>query len=213
MRLEQWDSAPGWSRGGVHTLRGSGCGRVVRKAADPGVLERIGAFLGDNALTNSWRESIGSGVNWVERQAASDEDLRRVIGNAALHRHQGDGISDEDFALLERLKGEAIDREALVQKQAASGLPVDRYVGAAAQMYVKDVERARLQALAAELQGPRNQASQGGLWTAEVLGHPVAAYSAVTAGGALATAAGLEAYDWWMAQQQQAQKESQLPLS
>ena len=44
------------------------------------------------------------------------------------------------------------------------------------------------------------------------LGSPVAAYSAVAAGGALATQAGIDAYDWWLAQQQQASKDAQLPL-
>ncbi len=187
---------------------------MVRKyAAAPGVLDRIGAVLADNPLTHSWRESIGGGVNWLERQLASDGELQRVVGNLAMQRHQGAGISDDDIALLQRLKGQPIARAALEDRQRDSGKPVDEYVGSAARMYLKGAERSRLQAWAAELQGPRNQATQAGLWAAELLGHPLAAYGAVGAGGALATAAGLEAYDRWMAQQQQAQKDSQLPLS
>jgi hypothetical protein len=45
-----------------------------------------------------------------------------------------------------------------------------------------------------------------------ILEHPALAYSAVTAGGAMGTAAALEAYDWWQSQQQQAEKDKQLPL-
>ena len=185
-----------------------------RKAADPGMIERIASFLSDNALTRSWSDSVGGAVNWAERQVLSDDELRQVIANAAARSQSGEQISDETLALLQRIKGAPIDRAAVdaVMAQHQAG-PAD-YVGGAAQVYAKqaDLQRDRLKQLAAELQGPQNQRTEAGTWASTILGHPVAAYSAVSAGGALATAGGIEAYDWWKAQQEQAQKDRQLPL-
>lgn len=178
------------------------------------MIERIASFLSDNALTRSWSDSVGGAVNWAERQVLSDDELRQVIANAAARSQSGEQISDETLALLQRIKGAPIDRAAVdaVMAQHQAG-PAD-YVGGAAKVYAKqaDLQRDRLKQLAAELQGPQNQRTEAGTWASTILGHPVAAYSAVSAGGALATAGGIEAYDWWKAQQEQAQKDRQLPL-
>lgn len=178
------------------------------------MIERIASFLSDNALTRSWSDSVGGAVNWAERQVLSDDELRQVIANAAARSQSGEQISDETLALLQRIKGAPIDRAAADSYMAQHEAGPADYVGTAAMNYVSqaDLQRDRLKQLAAELQGPQNQRTEAGTWASAILGHPVAAYSAVSAGGALATAGGIEAYDWWKAQQEQAQKDRQLPL-
>jgi hypothetical protein len=183
------------------------------------LVEQIASFLADNALTRSWSNSVGGTVNWIERQALSDDDLRQVIGNGIARGHTGVALSDETLSQLERIKGAAIDRNTFDAVMAAHPEGPEDLIGRQAVTYATDAGygRDRLKELAAELQGPQNQRTEAGLWANTLLGHPVMAYSAVTAGGALGTAAGLEAYNWWLAsqqeQQQRAQKESQLPLS
>ncbi len=191
----------------------------MRKAADPGVVERIAGFLGDNPLTRSWQGSVGGAVNWAERQVLGDEDLKQLIGNVVAQGHSGDVVSDEVLSRLERIKGSAIDRNAFDAAMASHPGGAQDLIGRQAVTYATNagLGRDQLKALAAELQGPQNQRTDAGLWANTLLGHPVAAYSAVTAGGALGTAGAMEAYDWWLASQQelqqQAQKESQLPLT
>ncbi|WP_143593715.1 hypothetical protein [Synechococcus sp. 1G10] len=63
-----------------------------------------------------------------------------------------------------------------------------------------------------ELQGPMNQRTEQGMAASLLLGSPVAAYSAVTAGGALGTKAVMDLYRY-LQEDQQAQKEGQLPLT
>jgi len=178
------------------------------------MVERIASFLGDNALTRSWADSVGNSVNWVERQVVDDDELRQVIANGVARKQTGDVVSDEVLAQLQRIKGGPIDRAVLDGLMAEHQAGPADYIGNAARGYAEQsgLSRDRLKQLAAEQQGSQSQRTQAGQWTSTLLGHPVMAYSAVTAGGALGTAAGLKAYDWWLAQQQQAQKDSQLPL-
>lgn len=186
----------------------------MRKAADPGVVERISSFLSDNPLTHSWRDSVGGAINWGERQLMSDEDLRNTIGSVVMKGTVGDRISDEQLRTLEALKGGAIDRAEIEGLAAAHSGGVPKYLGQFARHYMdkRQLGRDELKARLAAIQGPLQQNSEWAGMLASMATHPVAAYSAVGAGGALATAGGMAAYDWWMAQQQ-AEKEGQLPLT
>ena len=179
----------------------------MRKAADAGIVEQVAGFLADNALTRSWADSVGNGVNWLERQLVDDANLRNLISDLAAKRHRGDALTDEDLVLLERLKGAPIDRRLADQLMAQHQAGPASYVGNAASRYLAEagIQRDGLKALAADLQGPRNQRTEVGHAISTLAGHPVVTYSAVTAGGALGTAAALRAHEWWLAQQQQAE--------
>jgi hypothetical protein len=186
----------------------------MRKAAEPGMVERIASFLSDNPLTHSWRDSVGGAINWGERQVMGDEDLRQMIGSGVKSKTVNGAITDEQVALLEELKGAPVDRQRLQQLATEYEGGVDGYVGGLATGYAQDagMSRDQMKAVVARLQGPLNQHGELAHMLALGATHPVMAYSAVTAGGALGTAAGLKAYDWWLAQQQQSQKDAQLPL-
>lgn len=177
------------------------------------MVERISSFLSDNPLTHSWRDSVGGAINWGERQLMSDEDLRNTIGNVVEKGTTGDRISDEQLRTLSELRGSPIDRQELEAMAAQHEVELGEYLGQAARKYMDRSEMGRdaLKARLAAIQGPLQQNSDWAHGLALAATHPVAAYSAVGAGGALATAGGMAAYNWWMAQQQ-AQKESQLPL-
>ena len=186
----------------------------MRKAADPGVVERISSFLSDNPLTHSWRDSVGGAINWGERQLMSDEDLRNTIGSVVKKATVDGQISDEQLRTLSQLKGSPIDRQELEAMAAQHEMEMGEYLGQAAKRYMdkRQLGRDELKGHLAAIQGPLQQNSEWAGMLASAATHPVAAYSAVGAGGALATAGGMAAYDWWMAQQQQAEKEGQLPL-
>jgi hypothetical protein len=186
-----------------HTLRAQRQ-RQMRKAADPGLVLQVAAFLEDNALTRGWADSVGRGVNWVERQLASDEELRHLISDLAAKRHRGAQLSDEDLVLLERLKGAPIDRALANQLLAEHEGGGSSYVGQAASRYIAEagIPREALMGIAAELQTPRNQRTELGHAISTLAGHPALAYGAAIGAGALGTAAAMEAHDWWRAQQQ-----------
>lgn len=178
------------------------------------MVERISSFLSDNPLTHSWRDSVGGAINWGERQLMSDEDLRNTIGSVVKKATVDGQISDEQLAVLSRLKGEPVDRATVETLAAAHPEGVAQYMGQAARGFAdtRGLDRGTLKTELASIQGPLQQNSEWAGMLASAATHPVAAYSAVGAGGALATAGGMAAYDWWMAQQQQAEKEGQLPL-
>lgn len=186
----------------------------MRKAADPGMVERIAGFLSDNPLTHSWRDSVGGAINWAERQVASDDDLRQHIGNVLSKSYGDKGISDETLAVLETLKGAPIERALFEQAMAEHPQGPAHFIGRSATGYAEQAGLGadQLRAVLSGIQGPLQQRGNVAHGAALLATHPAVAYSAVTAGGAMGTAAGMEAYKWWMAQQQQAQKESQLPL-
>lgn len=185
----------------------------VRKAGSKEVVEAAWS-LSDNPLTHSWRDSVGGAINWAERRLASEDDLRSHIGNV-IEKGVVDGVvGDEQVRLLEQLKGGPIDRAALEALAAQHPRGVAEYLGATGIGYTlaREMDADALRAQLAGMQGPLQQRGDLAHGAALIATHPAMAYGAVTAGGALAAAAGVEAYDWWTAQQQQAQKDKQLPL-
>ena len=195
--------------------QGIGAG-VVRKAADPGVVERIAGFLGDNALTRSWAETMDRHViTPVEGMVLGDEDLRQQLAKVVRERTPDDGVlSEVQLRAFDLLKGEPANRPALQQVVAAAEDQALEVGGQALATIEKfGTPRSRLQEAASLLADGRVGLTETGDYVRQFgLGSPVAAYSAVAAGGALATQAGIDAYDWWLAQQQQASKDAQLPL-
>jgi len=191
-----------------------------RKAADPGIVEAIGSFLADNALTRSWRETMDRHViSPVERMYVSDEDLTDGVRTMVRDAMPDDGkLSDRQIQALGILKGDGFNREVdepkmreWIENAVNPGLEADS--AAASVMKAYDTSReAKLRASELFIDGRVGLTEAGNNMRQFGLGSPVAAYSAVTAGGAMGTAAAMEAYDWWMAQQQQAQKDAQLPL-
>lgn len=210
----QGTEAPGEGRDGAAYPCGSAGVTGVRKAAEPGMVEQIASYLSDNPLTHSWRDSVGGAINWAERRLASEEELRSHIGHVIEKGVVNGAVGDEQVRLLEQLKGGSIDRERLEALAAQHPGGVADYLGQAATRYMKegDMDADALRAQLAGMQGPLQQRGDLAHAAALVATHPAMAYSAVTAGGAMATAAGIQAYDWWMAQQQQAEKDKQLPL-
>jgi hypothetical protein len=196
--------------------QGIGAG-VVRKAADPGVVERIASFLGDNALTRSWAESVDNAViRPVERMAVDDEGLKTAIYNqiARLTPDAG-GLSEKQLQLLSAIKGSPANAE-LLNAHLATAPDRRKFVLDQGYSLIENAKPSREQMLGVFDQiasDGRTGLTKAGDYVRQFgLGSPVAAYSAVTAGGAMGAAAAMEAYDWWMAQQQQAQKDAQLPL-
>jgi hypothetical protein len=189
---------------------------MLRKAAEPGMVERIASFLGDNALTRSWAETVDRHViTPVEGMVLSDEDLRQQLAKVVRERTPDDGVLSEDqLRAFEALKGAPVNQGALQDAVSAAEEPSIK-VGRQALATIADFNtpRSRMQDAAGLLANGRTGLTETGDYVRQFgLGSPVAAYSAVAAGGALATKAGLDAYDWWLAQQQQASKDAQLPL-
>ncbi len=118
-------------------------------------------------------------------------------------------MSDEGFAALQELKGGDIDAAKLSELMNSRGVPPADYVAGTALDYMEsNYDRERTKRLVAQLQGALDQLTDAGGVVRDVAGHPIAAYSAVTAGGALGTRAAME-----LAAMMQAEKESELPLS
>jgi len=75
---------------GAYPWHSRGNGVVIqrsRKAAEPGVVERIASFLADNDYTRAWDGAVQAGVRPLDRLIASDEDLMKgaapAFGRAA----------------------------------------------------------------------------------------------------------------------------------
>ncbi len=201
---------------------------MVRKAADPGVVEKIASFLGDNALTRSWAETMDRGViTPIELQFVKEMPPEERF-NAFATRLMGDGahLNDRGVAFVDAVrmgKGDAPEKRQQIldmfEQQIAAGsdeLGSEERVLGGLRRLAQDAEGEGLRR-GLDVLAPRNGSAGYTEFGRQMrqfgLGSPVAAYSAVTAGGAMGTAAAMEAYDWWMAQQQQQEKESVLPLS
>jgi hypothetical protein len=181
------------------------------------MVEQIASFLGDNALTRSWALTMDRGViSPIERSVLNDGDLKQQVSKLVRERTPDNGVLSEDqLKAFDLLKGAPGNREAL--QQAVSGAE-DSFLEAGGQALSAinkfETPRSRMQEVAGLLADGRVGLTEAGdYWRQFGLGSPVAAYAAVGAGGALATKAAMDGYAWWMAQQQQAQKESQLPLT
>ena len=182
------------------------------------MVQQIASFLSDNALTRSWAQSVdGAVIRPVEKMVVDDEQLQRGVYNqiARLTPDEG-GLSDLQLQLLSSIKGSPANA-ALLNEHLAQAPDRREFVRDQAYTLMEMKKPSRQQILGLLDQVPtdgRTGISEAGDVMRQFgLGSPVAAYSAVIAGGAMGTAAAIEAYDYWMAQQQQAAKESQLPLA
>jgi hypothetical protein len=181
----------------------------MRKAAELGLVEQIAGFLGDNALTRSWAGTMDRHViTPVEGMVLGDKDLRQQLAKVVRERTPDDGVLSEDqLRAFDLLKGEPANRAGLQQAVAAAEDHALEAGGQALSAIEKfGTPRSRLQEAASLLADGRKGLTETGDYVRQFgLGSPVAAYSAVAAGGALATQAGIDAYYWWLAQQQQQQ--------
>lgn len=201
--------------GSLYTLFSVGFGLVVRKAADPGIVEKIGSFLSDNALTQSWAQTMDRHViTPLEQMGYGEDELRNRAAQrlADVYGRSADG-KEQMLKVLEQVKGAPISEEFVAKVNAAEApfevLKDTLYTGMSAQ----ETPRSQVaQLLEPHIDGRVGLSVDWDQMRQLGLGSPVAAYSAVTAGGAMGTAAVIEAYKYWMAQQQQAEKDSQLPL-
>jgi hypothetical protein len=187
----------------------------MRKAAEPGMVERIASFLGDNALTRSWAETVDRHViTPVEGMVLGDEDLKLQLAKVVRERTPENGVlTPQQLKAFELLKGAPLADgfQARISEFENPVAAVGDQAHGVIDAYA--TPRSRQQEVAALLADGRVGLTETGDYVRQFgLGSPVAAYSAVAAGGALATQAGLDAYDWWLAQQQQASKDAQLPL-
>jgi hypothetical protein len=191
------------------------------------MVERIASFLGDNALTRGWAETMDRHViTPVELQFVKEMPPKDRF-NAFASRFMGDDarLNDQGIEFLDAVRtGEGDTPEKRTQmlqlfdalaaqggeKEAVESRVLGGLYGVASLAKGEGLHRG-LNALAPR-NGTAGYTELGRQMRQLGLGSPVAAYSAVTAGGAMGTAAAMEAYDWWLSQQQQAEKESQLPL-
>jgi hypothetical protein len=197
-----------------------GLGAGVRKAADPGVVEQIAGFLSDNALTRSWAETVDRHViTPVELQFVKEmppEDELNALAAKLLGQNGQLNERGRDFLNATRMghndpPGRMEEMLELISQQENEDATL-RVLRKAASTAKGEGLRKSLDVLAPR-DGRNGYTETGRQMRQFGLGSPVAAYSAVTAGGAMGTAAAMQAYDWWLSQQQQEQKESQLPLS
>lgn len=181
------------------------------------MIEKITGFLADNALTQSWARSVDSAlIRPVEKMFVDDGRLKEAVYGQIGHLTPDEGpMTAQQLKMLSMIKGSDVNAEAL-QAGLASANDRERFVQSQALAAINKHTPSREQLLAvfdeAPSDGRLGLTQSGDFMRQWVLGSPVAAYAAVGAGGALGTAGAMEAYDWWMAQQQQAEKDRALPL-
>jgi hypothetical protein len=183
------------------------------------MVERIASFLGDNALTRSWAETMDRHVITplelpFVKEMPPEEELNalaaKLLGENGQLNDRGreflaatrighDDPPEQMGQLLEAIRDRGNEEYTLGVLRGLAGKAKG------------DGLKKSLDVLAPR-DGRNGYTEMGRQMRQFGLGSPVAAYSAVTAGGAMGTAAAMQAYDWWMSQQQQGQKESQLPL-
>jgi hypothetical protein len=202
---------------GRHTLRlQQGKAVVVRKAGDPGMVERIAGFLADNALTRSWSDTVNRHVlGPLERMTVSDEVLREMLPAMVAGSGEWNGrLNGVQVKALEALKGEAVNVAGVEEAVRAAPNAAQEVKDQAVAFLNSYTPSREAQLRAAQVLMDRSNRGIEKDWTyaRTLLGSAPVAYSLVGAGGAMGTAAALEAYDWWQSQQQQAEKDKQLPL-
>jgi hypothetical protein len=186
---------------------------VGRKAADPGIVEQIAGFLGDNGYTRAWNDAVQGGLRPMDRMLASDEELaahltptlrKTEADPAELQRHldvlQADGRGAQTYkeAVMDWIVNRG-DEETDMEQKLTNAIGLG---------YLKEkVGRKGMLAYDAA-HGPAYMASKPGLVASTALANPYAAYGLPAAGVGLA-AWGIHDV---LAAQQQAQKDSQLPL-
>lgn len=175
-------------------------------AQQPGLME----WLGDNEFTRGWSDLAARALGPVDGMMASDADLRSALARqyGARPEVRGEmlqsmgvaGVADEAAALQQVIDLAAQNGVRLTPEEAAQQLFRDALA--------KDVGREQLQKGMSGY-GPGLPVSQAGQVAHAVLGNPAAAYGIPLAGAGVA-ALGV---DGVLRAQQQAEKESMLPLS
>jgi len=180
----------------------------VRKAGDPNLVDRITGFLADNALTRSWAESVD----------------KAVITPAELMLVKGIPDDDRFFALSDYLvdgshrlneQGRRYLSTALEQTSPEKAHEIAEFINSldhpvrirqsllSLSNRVDPSIHPKLLDILANRKGSTGLSDAGDIMRHLGIGSPVAAYSAVTAGGAMGTAAAIEGYKWLQQQQQQ----------
>lgn len=202
---------------GGHTLQlQQGNAVVVRKAGDPGVVEQIAGFLADNALTRSWSDTVNRHVlGPLERMTVSDEVLREMLPAMVAESGEWNGrLNGVQVKALEALKGEAVNVTGVEEAVRAAPNAAQKVKDQAVSFINHYAPDREAQLRAAQVLMDRSNRGIEKDWSLArtLLGSAPVAYSLVGAGGAMGTAAAIQAYDWWQSQQQQAEKDKQLPL-
>lgn len=191
---------------------------IKRKAAEPGVVKRIASFLGDNDYTRAWDQAAQAVVRPVDRLIASDHDrirgLAPVFGRTAaaegglgpeLRKHMA--ILDPTGAMAQKAEKDLVGY--VDRKMMETGLSAEDVVTTLAiDKLMPDGATPETLRRYDDAYGPAKPVSELGLLAHGLLGNPVTAYGLPAAGVGLA-AWGIHDL---LAAQQQAEKESQLPL-
>ncbi len=189
-----------------------------RKAAEPGVVERIASFLADNDYTRAWDGAVQAGVRPLDRLIASDEDLMKgaapAFGRAAAMDGGIGPVLREHMAVLDPTGGMAAKVEKdlvgyVNRKVEELGVtPEDAVRTVAINNLMPDYATPETLRRYDRAYGPSMPVTGSGLALHAALSNPLAAYGLPAAGVGLAA---WGVHDLLMAQQQ-AEKDKQLPL-
>lgn len=192
---------------------------AIRKAADPGVVEQVMGFLGDNPLTQSWQNTMHQHViQPAENLLARDVEVERLRGLLGNYGAAGAGqIKPEVIQALDAATGEKrigsnyqeIASKKGISNEALKSLLAGEVMGGILSDLTADQRKAVAMAASSSSNG---MTDFGNVMRQYGLGSPVAAYSAVAAGGALGTKAMMDLAAYVQAEQQK-QQQGQLPLT
>lgn len=185
-----------------------------RMAGSPGIRERVMGFLGDNAYTRAWSKGVDSGVitpvelammkGWPEEERMG-QVMKRMTGPDGQLTDQGQGLLDHVVRSLDDGAGKGEKVRGLMSGKSGDELA---YVLGEAAKKLEGEQLREAMGLAALRDGVVGYTAAGDTARQFVLGTPAAAYGLPLAGAGLA-AWGVHDV---LAAQQQAEKESQLPL-
>lgn len=166
----------------------------MRKAGDPNVLAKIASYLADNPLTQSWANTIDRAlVTPVELQFVKQMPEREKFNAFATRLVDDEGrLNDRGRAFVATARKGHSDRPGVLDelyRQIDSSGGIDNSLNLLHEIASKTDEQAIGQVLdaLAPRDGRHGLTQAGDVMRQFLIGSPVAAYSAVTAGGALAT--------------------------
>lgn len=174
----------------------------MRKAGQPDVVEQIASFLGDNALTRSWHGSVTRAINAAEIPLQSEDDLRGLAADAMARRVAAEIAAEDGKYLGTDFAKEFGAFAGLSPETDLASFSVQELGGGLRHDLANADRRRALEYLAYARQHPdaqRGLTSIGDV-VRMVLGNPVAAYSGVTAGGALGVVGLMEALEMLQSQ-------------